>query len=148
MDVEKGEIIGINTCIRANMEGTSFAIPINKVKKIMNELADGKHINHGYIGISMATLTPDLANQNNVDPNSPNGVIPEMNGVIVTKVYHGTPAEQGELQRMDIILAIDGVEVERADDAQRRIDAAPVGKVRSTPSIYSFFVFFGNNNRI
>ena len=48
--VEEGKIIGINTCIRANMEGTSFAVPINKVKAIMYDLADGKHINHGYVG--------------------------------------------------------------------------------------------------
>lgn len=52
VDVEKGEIIGINTCIRANMEGTSFAVPINKAKAIVRDLAEGKHINHGYIGKS------------------------------------------------------------------------------------------------
>jgi S1-C subfamily serine protease len=50
VDVEKGEIIGINTCIRANMEGTSFAVPINKAKAIVRDLAEGKHINHGYVG--------------------------------------------------------------------------------------------------
>ena len=37
------------------MEGTSFAIPINKVKGIMNDLAQGKHVTHGYVG----TLTLD-----------------------------------------------------------------------------------------
>ena len=50
MDVEKGKIIGINTCIRANMEGTSFAVPINKAKAIVHGLAEGEHINHGYVG--------------------------------------------------------------------------------------------------
>lgn len=50
MDVEAGTIIGINTCIRANMEGTSFAVPINKVKAIVEDLAIGKHIEHGYVG--------------------------------------------------------------------------------------------------
>jgi S1-C subfamily serine protease len=50
VDVEEGTIIGINTCIRANMEGTSFAIPVNKVKAIVDDLAEGKHINHGYVG--------------------------------------------------------------------------------------------------
>lgn len=128
VDVERAEIIGINTCIRANMEGTSFAIPINKVKKIMNDLSEGKQINHGYIGISMATLTPDLARQNNADPNSPNGIIPEMNGVIVTKIYHKTPAEDAQLRRMDVILEIGGCKVERADNAQMIIDGATVGE--------------------
>ena len=53
VDVEKGEIIGINTCIRANVEGTSFAVPINKAKAIVHDLAEGKHINHGYVSKKM-----------------------------------------------------------------------------------------------
>ena len=42
----------------------------------------------------MASLTPDLARQNYVDPNSPNGFIPEVNEVVITCVYPRTPAEQ------------------------------------------------------
>lgn len=127
VDVETGTIIGINTCIRANMEGTSFAVPINKAKEIAQDLADGKHINHGYIGVSMASLTPDLAIQNNADPNSPNGFIPEIHGVIITRVYPKTPAEMGGLRRLDVVVEISGQRVTRADDAQRIIDSAKVG---------------------
>eukprot|EP00557_Chaetoceros_sp_GSL56_P007092 CAMPEP_0176504290 /NCGR_PEP_ID=MMETSP0200_2-20121128/15850_1 /TAXON_ID=947934 /ORGANISM="Chaetoceros sp., Strain GSL56" /LENGTH=793 /DNA_ID=CAMNT_0017903703 /DNA_START=128 /DNA_END=2505 /DNA_ORIENTATION=+ len=129
VDVEKGTIIGINTCIRANMEGTSFAVPINKAKAIVRDLADGKHISHGYIGVSMASLTPELARQNNADPNSPNGVIPETNGVVITRVYPKTPAEDAGLRRLDVVIEIGGKRVERADDAQRLIDAANVGQM-------------------
>jgi hypothetical protein len=50
VDVESGNIVGINTCIRANMEGTSFAIPINKVMGIVDDLSEGKLITHGYLG--------------------------------------------------------------------------------------------------
>ena len=42
----------------------------------------------------MASLTLDLARQNNADPNSPNGFIPEVNEVVITRVYPKTPAEQ------------------------------------------------------
>jgi len=128
VDVEKGKIIGINTCIRANMEGTSFAVPINKAKDIVHDLAEGKHISHGYVGVSMASLTPDLARQNNADPNSPNGVIPEINGVVITRVYPKTPAEDSGLRRLDVVTEIGGKRVERADDAQRIIDGATVGE--------------------
>jgi S1-C subfamily serine protease len=110
------------------MEGTSFAVPINKAKTIVNDLAEGKHVNHGYIGVSMASLTPDLARQNNADPNSPNGFIPEVNGVVITRVYPKTPAETGGLRRLDVVTEIDGQEVERADDAQRIIDGAAIGE--------------------
>jgi S1-C subfamily serine protease len=50
VEVESGNIVGINTCIRANMEGTSFAIPINKVMGIVDDLSEGKLITHGYLG--------------------------------------------------------------------------------------------------
>ena len=78
----------------------------------------------------MASLTPDLARQNNADPNSPNGVIPEVNGVVITRVYPKTPAELAGLRRLDVVTEIGGQPVERADDAQRIIDGARVGEVR------------------
>jgi S1-C subfamily serine protease len=109
-------------------EGTSFAVPINKAKEIVHDLAEGKHISHGYVGVSMASLTPDLARQNNADPNSPNGVIPEINGVVITRVYAKTPAEESGLRRLDVMTEIGGKRVERADDAQRIIDGATVGE--------------------
>merc|ERR1712183_352578 len=84
---ELGEIIGINTCIRANMEGIAFAIPVNKAKDIMYQLAAGQNIKHGYIGVVMMTITPDFARQNNNDPNSPVGIIPEVNGVMIERFY-------------------------------------------------------------
>ena len=78
----------------------------------------------------MATLTPDLARQNNNDPNSPNGVRPETNGIVITRVYPKTPAAKGGLQRLDVVLEIGDQRVERADDAQRIIDGASVGQVK------------------
>ncbi len=57
VDVESGKIVGINTCIRANMEGTSFAIPINKVMGVVQNLSEGKQITHGYLGVHMSTMS-------------------------------------------------------------------------------------------
>ena len=125
---EHGEIIGINTCIRANMEGIAFAIPINKAKEIMYQLAAGENIKHGYIGVVMMTITPDFARQNNLDPNSPVGIIPEVNGVMIERVLSNTPAAMAGLRRFDIILSINGVEVHSASDAANIVDAATVGK--------------------
>ena len=79
----------------------------------------------------MASLSPDLARQNNADPNSPNGYIPEVNGVVITRVYTKTPAEDAGLRRLDVVMEIGGQRVERADDAQRIIDGANVGEVRA-----------------
>jgi len=126
---EHGEIIGMNTCIRANMEGIAFAIPINKAKEIMFDLAQGKNIQHGYIGVVMMTVTPDFARQNNLDPNSPVGMIPEVHGVMIERVLGNTPAAvDGGLRRLDIVLDIGGITVTNAGEAAKLVDGAKVGE--------------------
>ena len=67
---DRGEVIGINTAIRAGAEGIGFAIPIDKAKAIKERLARGEDIPHPYIGVQMLTLTPEVAQQFNDDPNS------------------------------------------------------------------------------
>lgn len=128
IDVESGQVIGINAAIRAHMEGTSFAIPINRVREIMTDLAAGREIHHGYLGLGLATCTPDWARQNNADTRDGSPPIPEMYGAIVHKVFPRTPAENGGLKENDIILSIGERKVKSAEDARRLIDLAPVGK--------------------
>ena len=127
VDVLSGKVIGINTCMRYNMEGTSFAVPTNKVKSIMYDLAEGKQISHGYVGIYTATLTPEFAREKNADPNSNYGVIPEANGVIVLHIYEDTPASAAGLRRADVITQIGKKKVNKAAEAYKLIDSAEVG---------------------
>jgi S1-C subfamily serine protease len=90
---QRGEVIGINTAIRADAMGIGFAIPINKAKEIKDRLARGETIAHPYIGVQIADLTPELAQRNNEDINS--GVyLPEVYGVLVIRVLEGTPAAE------------------------------------------------------
>jgi len=135
VDVVSGKIIGINACIRANMEGTSFAIPINKVKDIMHDLSEGREVHHGFIGVSMTSVTPELAVQNNEDPNSAHGIIPRVYGVMITKVFPDTPAESGGLRRLDVVVEIGGQRCRGADEAQLIIDGATVGEELSIKAI-------------
>ena len=81
IDVETGRVVGINAAIRAHMEGTSFAIPINRVRDIMDDLSEGRHIEHGYLGLGLSTCTPNWARQNNVDTHG-SGSIPEVTSPI------------------------------------------------------------------
>jgi S1-C subfamily serine protease len=128
IDVESGRVIGINAAIRAHMEGTSFAIPINKVRTIMHDLSQGKEIHHGWLGLGLATCTPDWARQNNLDNDKGSNAIPEVHGAIVHRVYPRTPAEQGGLKENDIILQIGNDKVKSAEDARKLIDLAEVGE--------------------
>ncbi|NER49689.1 MAG: trypsin-like serine protease [Symploca sp. SIO1A3] len=125
---ELGEVIGINTAIRAGAMGIGFAIPVNTVKDISNQLAQGKKVAHPYVGIQMVTLTPDIAKENNNDPNS-NFLVPEINGVLVIKVFPDTPAAAAGIRRGDVVIAIDGQQVKSAEQLQRVVENSGVDQV-------------------
>ena len=124
---EFGEVIGINTAIRANAAGIGFAIPIDIAEKAMRELSQGRRLPHAYLGISMSTLTPESARQNNADPNS-NVELPELTGALVLAVAPETPASKAGFKKFDLIQEIDGRVVKTAADAQAAVDATKVGK--------------------
>lgn len=122
-----GEVIGINTAIRAGAMGIGFAIPINKAKQISSQLAQGKTVDHPYIGIQMVTLTPQLAKENNSDPNSPI-TVPEVSGVLVISILPNTPAAQSGLRRGDVIVEIDGQPVTNATILQNVVESSQLGQ--------------------
>ncbi|MEO0705972.1 MAG: HhoA/HhoB/HtrA family serine endopeptidase [Cyanobacteria bacterium J06649_5] len=123
----QGEVIGINTAIRADAMGIGFAIPINKAKAIQASLSRGERIAHPYLGVQIATLTPDMAQMNNEDPNSAIE-LPVTNGVLVVRVLPNTPAAKAGLRRGDVITEIAGIRVKQADQLQSRVDLVKVGE--------------------
>ena len=127
VDVESGSVIGINACIRSNMEGTSFSIPINKVQEIIADLSVGKPVHHSYIGAAMADCTPAWARQVNAN-NELGWKFPEVYGALVSTVFPDSPAGAGGLQMNDVIIEIGGTRITSSEDASRCVDQAPVGK--------------------
>ncbi len=124
---ERGEVIGINTAIRADAEGIGFAIPIDTVKEVQDQLARGETIPHPFIGIRMATLTPNIAKDINSDPNN-TFQVPEINGILVVEVVPNSPAAAGGIRRGDVITEIAGESVSSADEVQRIIESSGVGQ--------------------
>ncbi len=120
---EQGDVIGINTAIRPDANGIGFAIPIDKVKSITDTLIAGKQVPHPYIGVQMRSLTPELAQKNNQNPNSP-FAIPETNGVLIVRVLPNTPAEKAGLRLGDVIVAIDGQTITDAGQLQSVVDSS------------------------
>jgi len=118
-----GEVIGINTAIRADAMGIGFAIPINKVKSLEKYLADGKQVPHPYIGIQMVNVSAELAKLNNQDANAP-FIIPEVDGILVVRVLPGTPAEAAGIRRGDVILKANNKPVEDGGQLQSLVDGA------------------------
>jgi S1-C subfamily serine protease len=124
---DRGEVIGINTAIRADAMGIGFAIPVNKAKSIKDALARGETISHPYIGVQMTTITPEIARQNNSDPNSAFQV-PEVNGVIVVRVLPNTPAAIAGIRRGDVVTQINGQPVKTAEDLQNLVENSRIGQ--------------------
>jgi S1-C subfamily serine protease len=124
---DNGEVIGINTAIRADAMGIGFAIPINKAKELKDQLVRGEKIRHPYLGIQMSTFDVEMAKQNNDDPNSLLK-LPEVNGVIVMRVLENTPAAKGGIRRYDVITSIDGEPISSADQLQQTVDRSKVGQ--------------------
>ncbi|MEH1832440.1 MAG: HhoA/HhoB/HtrA family serine endopeptidase [Nostoc sp.] len=124
----QGEVIGINTAIRPDAMGIGFAIPIDKAKAIAAQLQRGGKVAHPYLGVQMVTLTPDLAKQNNTDPNSPIQ-IPEINGVFVMRVVPNSPAASAGIRRGDVIVQVDGKAITSAEQLQNVVEDSRLGQV-------------------
>ena len=124
---EQGEVIGINTAIRADAMGIGFAIPINKAKEISAKLVRGEKVVHPYLGIQMTTLTPRLARENNENPNAM-VALPEVNGVLVMNVLPNTPAASAGLRRGDVVVQIEDQGIVSADQLQRFVENSRVGQ--------------------
>ena len=124
----QGDVIGINTAIRADAMGIGFAIPIDKAKDIVDRLARGERVAHPFLGIQMVTLTKQDAQENNSDPNSPL-IVPEVDGVLVMRVLPDTPAAKAGMRRGDVVVAIDNQPVKSAAQLQQMVENSRVGQL-------------------
>jgi serine protease Do len=102
-----GEVIGMNTLIfTAGSQGSiglGFAIPINKVKSIIEELKDKGKIDRNFeIGMRIQSIDESIAKYYNLE---------RTKGVIITKIYPGTPSDNAGLQVGDIILKINEFQI-------------------------------------
>lgn len=123
---EKGEVIGMNTAIRADAQGIGFAIPINTVQRIADQLVANGRVEHPYLGVQMVTLTADVQQELNSNPNS--GIrVDETQGILITRVMPGSPADAAGLRAGDVIAKVNGQEITDAGELQALVEASQVG---------------------
>jgi serine protease DegS len=119
-----GELIGINTAVLAKnlgVEGIGFAIPVNLVRGVMGEILTKGRVVRGWIGIVPLDIDDLTARRNN---------LPKA-GVVVRNLYVGSPAAEAGIELRDIILTVNGVKVQSAQDTLTRIaNAKPGSKVK------------------
>jgi Do/DeqQ family serine protease len=123
---QRGDVIGMNTAIRAGAQGLGFAIPINAARNIADQLIAKGKVSHPYIGIQMRTLNADLKRRINEDANA-NFSVKADRGVLVNRIVRDSPASKGGLKRGDVISKVNGQAVNSAEDVQAQVDRATVG---------------------
>lgn len=123
----QGEVIGINTAIRADGQGIGFAIPIDEAKVIQEKLVKGESIPRPYIGVRMITLTPEIIEKFNNNPNSLMQ-LPDTDGVLIAQVIPGSPAAKGGLRLGDVITEIDAQKITAAEELQNIVQKSQIGK--------------------
>jgi len=112
-----GELIGINNAIatdgwsRTNA-GVGFAIPINQVKRIMEDLIKSGNVTGGWLGISFQELSENLVLALNLD---------DSKGIMITQVLNNSPAKNAGLKSKDVIIKIDNEKINGTSDLRNII---------------------------
>jgi S1-C subfamily serine protease len=133
----RGRVIGINAQIRStsgNAEGVGFAIPIDTARRALDQLVRTGHVAYAYVGVTTEDVTPGLAKKFGFS-------VPR--GALISKVEPGTPADRAGLHGGtrtvdynglavslggDIIIGIDGMRVDGADDVSRAVARLAAGQ--------------------
>lgn len=123
---DRGEVIGVNTAIIQGAQGLGFAIPIETAQRVAEQLITKGRVDHPYVGIRMVTLTAELREQINQDPNS-GMMITADQGVLIASVMPGSPAERSGLRAGDVIVRINGQPMRTADEVQAQVEKSGVG---------------------
>ncbi len=115
----RGEAIGINTAINAQGQGIGFAIPINLVRHIADQLVANGKVVRGFLGVFPVELTPDLAESYGIGTDA---------GIVVQEVTDNSPASRAGVRRGDIITAFDGHKTASVTSFRLRVADTPVDK--------------------
>lgn len=113
----KGEVVGINTAIASptgSYIGYGFAIPINLAKSVMDDFIKYGKVNRGFLGVKIKEITSAAAKSYGLD---------KVQGVLVFEVVKGKAADKAGIENEDIILSVNGVEVNKPNELQAKIGA-------------------------
>ncbi len=117
-----GEVIGINTAISSRSggsEGIGFAIPVNMVKWISQQLVAHGKVRRAYLGIQIQPLSSALSRLFKV---------PGVDGALIPYIRDGSPAADAKLQEGDVILELNGKKVATTQMLQIVVERLEIGK--------------------
>ena len=117
----QGELIGINTAIASQTgqyAGYSFAVPVNIVKKVVDDIKDYGEVQRGFIGVTIMDVDSKLADDKKLD---------KVAGVYVDGLMEGGAAEDAGIKKGDVILKADGKEVNSVPELQELVSSHKPG---------------------
>ena len=125
----RGEVIGINSQIATlsgGYNGISFAVPIDEVMRVSDQLRKSGRVTRGRLGVEIGEVSKDVAESLGLG---------KARGVEVARVEAGGPAEKGGVKVGDIILQFNGAPIERTSDLPRLVGATAIGS-RATVTVW------------
>ena len=117
----RGQVIGINTAIASGSggyAGVGFAVPINLAREVMKRIRETGHVTRGWLGVGIQRLTPEMAESMKLKADQ---------GVLVSQVMEGGPAEKAGLKAGDVILEFAGKPVKTPSELQNTVAWAEPG---------------------
>jgi serine protease Do len=115
----EGRVIGINTMIYANAQGIGFAIPVDRAKKVIQDILRYGQVHSAWIGAVTATITPEEARRTGLRASR---------GALVARVIPGSPAQAAGLKPGDIITAVAGKPVDSREAFSTYTATVPSGQ--------------------
>lgn len=114
-----GEVIGINMAIQAGAEGIGFAIPINKARRVVEQIVGGGRVTPAWLGLAGQDVDARTARYFGLD---------RPRGMLVTEVAPGSAAQKAGLRPGDLVTSVGGTELDDKDQYLGILRTSPVGE--------------------
>ena len=122
----RGQVIAMNTAIIRGAQGLGFAIPINTVQRIAQELIANGKVDHPYLGVQMVTLTPEIKERiKNTAGDRLN--LQADDGVLLVDIVPRSPASTAGLRIGDVIKTINNQPVTKIEEVQKLVENSKIG---------------------
>ncbi len=122
-----GQVIGINTAIAGNAQNIGFAIPINDVKGLVDQVESSGKLQQPWLGVYYIPLTNDVVQQYGLDVSS-GAWIPSATIIGQDPIVSGGPADKAGLKQGDVITKVDGQAIDQNNSLTSVISQDKIGQ--------------------